>query len=413
MANQFLNAENLGLILKDASYSFKNEQSFLATATHTFDQMFKPDVYYNPGKTVQVRLPNTYLPQEGDTVTVQDIQERSVPLQLEEILSVPLAYTTTNLLTSMGGVNESWKQRVLYPAVRSLSNKLNQKVAEKAAIQTNCYTGDETANINAYSVVDNAGVVLDEHACSRSLRRYCSLAPRQAAALRQSATLQNSFVQTINKDITLNSQLGRLASFDMFMDQSIAYHTTYTEDARAGVTVKTDVAQGATTIVLTGLTPSKTGIVKAGDVFSFTGIKGVNPITKASTGQDFQLVAAADANSDVSGDATVTIYPPVIYVAANQPNANTFTQIIATTPVVFVGNHTVNMAWSEEGLIIVCPKLPPMDTPMSKVITDPDTGYSMRLSKSAEILNNKNIMRLDILYGIRWLNDRAVRILSL
>jgi len=412
MTNTFITAENLGLIGREAAYEFKNNQTFLATATHTYDHMYDKNTYYNPGDTVQVRLPNNYLTQEGDTVTVQDIKERSIPLVLEPILSLPLAYTTTDLTTAMGGgVSESWKKRVLFPAVRSLVSTLNLKVAVKAKTQTNLYTGDEAANINAYAVVDNAGAVLDEHSCSRSLRRYCALATRQSAALRQSTSLQNSFVQSINKDITLNSQLGRLADFDMFSDQSIAYQDT-TADARAGVTVKTSVASGATSIVMTGFTVSTAGIVKEGDVFSFTGIKSVNPITKASTGQDFQLVATADATSDSGGDATISVYPAPIF-GATEPNADINTQIIATTPVVFVADHHVNMAWSEDGLIVVCPPLTPLDTPYCTTIKDPDTGYSLRLSKSAEILQNKNIMRLDVLYGIRWLNDRAVRILSL
>lgn len=412
MTNTFIDAKGVGLIGRDAQFEWKNNSTFLATATRTYDNMYDDNQYYNPGNTIYVRLPNNFLTQTGDTVTVQDVKERYVAVTLEDILSVPLAYTVTDLTTSVGAMN-NWKNRVLYPAMRALSSQLNYLIAKKAETQVSLYTGDATAHINAYSVVDNAGAVLDEHACSRaSVKRYAALAVREAAALRQASTLQNMFNESINKDITLESRLGRLAGFDMFADQSIVSHTTYTTDARAGVTVKTTVTSGATSVVLTGLTVSTTGIVKAGDVFTFTGIYSVNPITLQSTGQTFQAVATADADSDASGDATVSIAPAIISDTTN-PNRNVSSAVVATTPVTFVVGHHVNLAWAEDGLVVVCPKLAPLDTPYSAVIQDPDTGYSLTLSKSAEILDNKNIFRLNILWGATWLADRAVRILSL
>lgn len=409
MANNFVDAKGVGLIGRDAQFEWKNSNSFLATATHTYDHMYNKDTYYNPGDTIYVRLPNTFLTQTGDTVSVQDVKERHVPIVLEEILSIPLAYTVTDLTTKVGLAN--WKNRILYPAMRSLSSQLNYLVAQKAKTQVNLYTGDETANINAYSVIDNAGAVLDEHSCSRAIRRYAALSVRQSAALRQSSTLQNSFVEVINKEITLESRLGRLAGFDMFSEQSIPYQDT-TSDARAGVTVKTDVTSGATSIVLTGLTINTTDIIVAGDVFEFTAIYSVNPLTRQSTGIKFQLCATANANSDASGDATVSVNIAVINDTTN-PNRNVTSQIVATTPVTFVADHHVNLGWAEDGLIIVCPKLAPLDTPYSAVVQDPDTGYSLTLSKSAEILDNKNIFRLNILWGALWISDRSVRIISL
>ncbi len=410
MANTFIDAKGIGLIGREAQFEWKNNNTFLATATREYDGMYDDNKYYQPGTTIYVRLPNNYLTQTGDTVTVGDVKERYVPVNLEQILSVPLAYTVTELTTSVGAM-ENWKNRVLYPAMRALSSQLNYLIAQKAKTQVSLYTGDAAAHINAYSVVDNAGAVLDEHACSRSLKRYASLAVRESAALRQASTLQNMFNQVINKDITLNSQLGLLAGFDMFVEQSIPYHTTYS-GSRAGVTVKTNVTSGATTIVLTGLTVSTTGIVKAGDVITFTGIYSVNPITLQSTGQTYQAVVTADADSDGSGDATITVGSPVIHDTTN-PNRNVSSQIVATTAVTFVASHHVNLAWAEDGLVVVCPKLAPLDTPYSAVVQDPDTGYSLTLSKSAEILDNKNILRLNILWGATWMADRAVRILSL
>lgn len=409
MANEFLSAEALGLIGREAAYEWKNNNTFLATATRDYDKMYDANVYYNPGETIYVRLPNNFLTQEGDTVTAKDVKEAVVPIALNALLSVPLTYTTTDLTTKVG--MENWKSRILYPAMRSLVNQLNLKVALKAETQVSNYTGDETANINAYADIDNAGAVLDELANDRAIRRYSSLAVRQAATLRQASSLQNSFVTPLNKEITLNSQMGRLAGFDMFTDQSIPYHTTSTAD-RSGVTVKTTVTpSGTNSIIMTGFPADTANVVLAGDVFEIADVYSVNPITLASTGQLRKWVATASANS-VGVDATITVSPAVIFDTAN-PRRNVTQAPQATAVVTFIGNHHINMAWSEDGLCVVCPKLAPLDSPYSQTIQDPDTGYALRVSKSAEVLDNKNVLRLDVLWGATWLDDRATRILSL
>lgn len=409
MANEFLSAEGLGLIGREAAYEWKNNNTFLGAATRDYDRMYDPSAYYNPGETIYIRLPNNFLTQEGDTVTAKDVKEHVVPVVLEKLLSVPLTYTTTDLTTKVGMSN--WKNRVLFPAVRSLAAQLNLKIVNKAITQVANYTGDATADLNAYADIDNAGAVLDELANSRAIRRYCSLAVRQAATLRQSATLQNSFVTPLNKEITLNSRMGRLADFDMFTDQSIPFHTTSTA-SRTGVTVKTTVTpSGTNSIIMTGFPVSTANVVLTGDVFEITGYYSVNPITLASTGQTKKFVATADASSDSGGDATITVSPAVIFDTDN-PLRNITAAPAATAVVTFIADHHVNMAWSEDGLCVVCPKLAPLDSPYSQTIQDPDSGYSFRISKTAEVLENKNIFRLDVLYGATWLNDRATRILS-
>lgn len=407
MANSFVSADTLGLIGKEAAYEWKNNNSFLNAAVRDYDNMYADNVVYNPGDTIQVRLPNNFLTQEGNTVTAKDIKEATASVVLEDLLSVPLTYTTTDLTTKVGLSN--FMARVVRPAARSLTNVLNAKIALKAATQVSAYVGDATADLSAYSNIDDAAVKLDEMACSRAQMRYCALSPKQAGKLRSASSIQNSFLPSLNEEVTRNAQLGHLAGFDMMMDQAINYHTS--GGAHVGATVKTTVTSGATSIVMTGLTVSTTGIIKAGDVFQLTGIYSVNPITLESTGNPMQFVATADADSDGSGDATVSISPAIISDTTNA-RRNVSGTVVATTAITFTASHRVNLAWAQDGLIIVAPKLAPLDTPSSIVMQDPDTGFSLRLSKSAEILDNANILRLDVLYGIRWLNDRCVRVLT-
>jgi hypothetical protein len=402
MSNEFLSAATLGLITKEAVYEWKNNNTFLATATRDYDDMYAPNAYYNPGDTIQLRLPNTFITQSGDTVTAKDVKETYASVTLESILSVPLTYTTTDLTTKVGMAN--WKNRILYPAARALSNTLNAKVAEKAALQVDQFVGDETADLSAYSNIDDAAVKLDIMAVDRAKRRYCSLHPKQAGKLRSASSIQNSFLPALNEEVTRQAQLGRLAGFDMLVDQSIYYQST--TKASGTITVKTNVANGATTITLTG----GTGTILAGDVITLQGAYSVNPVTKQSTGEYVQVVNTVDVTFAAS-DAIITLARPLYYTTTDA-RQNISTQLLATSAVTLHASQHINLAWATDGLVVVCPKLAPLDSPYSVTMQDPDTGYSMRISKTAEVLDNANILRLDVLYGIRWLGDRACRILT-
>lgn len=407
MANSFLSAEGLGLIAREASYEWKNNLTFLGAATRTYDGMFDDNTVYQPGNVVQIRSPNNFLTQTGNTVTASDVQEASVPLTLNDLESVMIKYTAVDFKTKVG--QDNWKARMLRPAIRSLMNDLNRKIAIAAATQVSMYTGDATANINAYSVIDNAGVQLDEHANNRSLRRYCSLSPKQAGALRQATTLQNSFVTPLNKEITLNSRMGNLAGFDMLTDQSI-YHQV-SGGVHAGVTVNGAVASGATAIPMTGLTPS-TGQVLAGDVFEIAGIYSVNPVTLASTGDPMQFVATATATADAGGLVTVSVKPTIISDVTNS-RRNISAAIAGGEALTFKASHHVNLAWSQDALCVVCPKQMALDTTSSVVTQDPVTGYSLKISKDASILDDANYLRVSVLAGFLWQEGRVTRILSL
>ena len=59
-----------------------------------------------------------------------------------------------------------------------------------------------------------------------------------------------------------------------------------------------------TTILIIGFTPNITGILKAGDILKFDGHSKV-------------YMCVVDADSDVTGSATITIEPPIISALAN------------------------------------------------------------------------------------------------
>lgn len=407
MANTYINST---LLSKEAAVEFELNNTFIATANRKFDGLYT-DQTYDPGNTVNIRLDNQFIVKRGDTVTAGDIKETSLPLTLQELYSVPVTYTTTDLSTELR--RNTWMDRVFRPAVRSLVSDVNKDIAALAETQTYIHSGTPATAIATFAAVDINGAILIERGVQDTQDWYTTLNPRDSSTLK--SALQNSFNTTLNSQISLKSQMGNLSYFDMFVDQSIAVHTPST-DAIGAPVVKADVTSG-TTLTISGLTASKTGIIKAGDVISIAGTQSVNRVTRQSTGQDIQYVITADANSDSSGDASVTIFPEVITDTTN-PNRNVTNKLTLGEVITFNGTnaarnpHKINLAYTASALSVVTPPLAPLDTPESTVFKDTKTGLSLRVSKSAEILDNKNVLRLDLLTGYRWFPSQVVRFMS-
>jgi hypothetical protein len=407
MANTFINST---LLSKEAAVEFELNNTFIATANRKYDGLFT-DQTYDAGDTVNIRLDNQFLVKRGDTVTAGDVKETSLPLTLQELYSVPVEYSTVDLSTKLR--RNTWMDRVFKPAVRALVSDVNKDIASLAETQTYIHSGTPATSVATFLAIDTLGAILTERGVMPNQDWYCTLNPRDSSTLK--AALQNSFNTTLNTEISLRSQLGRLSYFDMMVDQSIAVHTPDTTSI--GTPVVNGAVSSGSIINMSGLTPSTAGIVKAGDVISIAGVQSVNRVTRQSTGQDMQWVVTADADSDVSGDIEVHVSPAIISDTAN-PNRNVTNAVPNAAAVTFNGTnaarnpHKINLAYTQSALSVVTPPLAPLDSPESSVFKDPKTGLSLRVSQTAEVLNNKNVLRIDLLIGYRWFPSQVVRLMS-
>ena len=363
---------------------------------------------YDAGDTVNVRLDNQFEVKQGDTVTVGDISESTLPLTLQPIYSVPVEYSTVDLTTDL---YQGWSERVLRPAIRNLVSRINNDIAAQARTQVYYTAGAVNASINSFAAVEEPGTILMELGAPLDDRWYFAMTPKDGSALKSS--LQNSFNDRLNRDISDRSALGYLSYFDMYFDQGIANQSITSTKGAGPFTINTNVSDGDTTIEIAGLTAT-TGTIAAGEVFEVAGVESVNRITKASTGRTMRFVATANATADGTGVATVSV-APTVYGPATPTLQNVSALPAATDVVTFdsgVSQYKLNLAYTSNALHVVMPPLAPLDTPESDVYTDGDSGISIRVSKSGEILNNKNILRIDALVGYRWIGDQAVRVHS-
>jgi hypothetical protein len=197
--------------------------------------------------------------------------------------------------------------------------------------------------------------------------------------------------------------LGQIANFDIYGDQNVYRLQT---GVRGGTPLTNGVpANNASTLVIDGATASVTNWARAGDVFTIAGVNAVNPISKQDTGVLQQFVVLAAANSDGTGNVTLSIAPNLIN--ASGTNIGAAYQTVSALPadnaaLTFIGTanttYPQNLAFHENALALVTVPLELPDSAAFKARAD-WRGYSIRVVKDYDIDADEEIIRLDIMYG--------------
>ena len=162
---------------------------------------------------------------------------------------------------------------------------------------------------------------------------------------------------------------------------------------------------------------NSTLVLTAGDVITLAGVNAVNPVPgQTGTGKDDlgrlqQFVVLNDGTSDGSGNLTVTISPPIITSGPFQTVTAAPANNAAITPLgTEATGYTQNLAFHRNAFALVTVPLE-MPDGVSFKARETHRGISMRVVKDYDIVNDDDVIRLDVLYGVKTLyNDLATRL---
>lgn len=403
MANQFITTD---LVSNTALAMFANNAPFVMTASRIYQDDFVSSGY-KIGDTLQVRRQNHFIVGDGSVATPQSIIETVESIVVAHQYHALIAYTIQDLSLRI----EDFSRLFIAPAIQEVITQMEKDIASSAEQELNFFTGTAGVAINSFTTVDTAGAKLLEQGVNIASDAYMAMTVRDGSSLK--GALLNNFTPVFNEDIVRSSAIGHLSYFDIFQSQNIKRHT-----AGAGprlhssdpLLVNGAVASG-NTIIMDGATISITDYFVVGDVISISGVQSVNPVGRAETGQDMQWVVTANASSDGAGNITVLVSPSIISDTQN-PNRNVSNAVPNNAPVTMVGSHNVNVAYPSRGLDIVCPPLYKLQVPYASVAVDPETGLSLAVTQTGDILGYQNYMRIDLLCGFKWHQQYAVRVLS-
>jgi len=403
MPNQFITTQ---LVSNTALAMFANNSPMVMTASRIYQDDFQSSGY-KIGDTLQVRRQNNFVIGDGSTATPQNIIETVENITVAHQYHALIAYTVQDLTLRI----EDFSRMFIQPAIQNIISQMERDLGAAAEQSLYFFTGTAGTPINSFQTVDLAGAKLLEQGVNISSDAYIAMTVRDGSALK--SALLNNFTPVFNENIVRQSAIGHMSYFDMFQSQNIVTHvagngpTLHSGDT---LTVNGAVSSG-NTIVLAGGSFTVTNYFLPGDIISIAGVHSVNPLSRQSTGQNMQFVITSAANSDGAGAITITVAPSIIS-SSSSPLQNVDAPIPNGAAVTVVPSYHVNVAYPSRGLDIVCPPLYKLQVPYSSIAVDPETGLSMAVTQTGDILGYQNLMRLDLLCGFQWHPQYAVKLLS-
>jgi hypothetical protein len=401
MPNQFITTQ---LVSNTALAMFSNNSPFVMTGSRIYQDDFN-NSGYKIGDSLQLRRQNNFIVGDGSTATPQSIIETVETITIAHQYHALITYTVQDLSLRI----EDFSRMFIQPAIQNIITQMERDICAAAEQELNFYVGTAGTPINSFGTVDIAGAKLLEQGVNIASDAYMAMTTRDGSSLK--TALLNNFTPVFNEEIVRQSAIGHLSYFDIFQSQNIVKHIAGagpTLNPTDTLTVNGAVASG-NTIVLAGAT-TETNYFLPGDLISIAGVYSTNPLSRASTGQNMQFVITQPATS-AGGAVTITVSPSIISDTGS-PLQNVSNPIPNGAAVTVVPNYNVNVAYPSRGLDIVCPPLYKLQVPYASVAVDPETGLSLAVTQTGDILGYQNYMRLDILCGFLWHPQYAVKVLS-
>ena len=344
------------------------------------------------GSSLRIRLPDRVLVTDGAALQTQDDNEQYTTLTVSTQKHVGINFTSAELSMQL----DDFADRVLKPRISQLASSIDADVANVfASVGTSVGTPGTTPATAL--VMLQAQQKMNEAAAPMS-PRYLTVNPAANAALVNGLSGFFNPSDSISRQFK-SGMMGEnvLGYEEVNMSQSIKAFQVGTRTATGGTISGTVTTEGATTIGITGAGAS--GTIKAGEVFTVSSRKAVNPQTRESTGSLFQFVALADVTLDGSGAGTITVAP--MYSAAH-PLATITTLPVNGSSVTFLGaantTYPQNIAYHKDAFTLATADLIlPQGVDMASRANH--NGISMRIVRQYDINNDRMPCRVDVLYG--------------
>ena len=386
------------VIAKEALMQLENSL-VLANSVH---REYKKE-FVKVGDTVSIRKPVKFYTADGATRVNQDVQEANDSITIDQRKHVSWGFSTQDLTLTI----EDYSERYIKPAMITLANTMDAAGYDLYKYVWN-HVGTPGTTPNTYARVSPAAQRQTEMAVPTSERFLCLNPEAHYSIAGDQVGLQNqSMVSTAYKE----AQIGRIAGYNVMAAQNIRNHTV---GAHGGTPLVAGATQGTTyaaskstntqTINTDGWTNS-TAVLKAGDVITFAGVFAVNPVPgEGTTGKTVmpylqEFTVTADATSDGSGAATLTIAPAIItsgpyQTVSAEPADNAAITVRGTASTAYPQNLALH---KNAFALVTCPLEMP-DGAAFKA-RESHKGLSVRVVKDYDIDTDMDVIRIDALYG--------------
>lgn len=394
-------------VTKEVARGYLNNLKFVANINREYSDQFV-QAGAKVGQTVNVRLPQRFVPTYGQALQLQAIYDQTVPLTLSDQINIGFGWSSAQQTTAVDDV----RTRYINPAADSLAN------AADVLAYTNVFkdvwnaVGTPGTTPSATLTFLQAGVYLTDQAAPITGRKAV-LDPMVMATIANASTTLFNPSAVISENYK-NGMFGRnqLGIDEWYQDQNVQSYTTGT------FTASTPLVNGASqtgSSLITDGWASGASSLKKGDTFTIGGVYSVNPLSYTSTNRLQRFVVTADI-SDSSGAMTISISPPIITSGQLQTvsNAPADNAVITVSGATSASGGTLAATLTSQSLVfhpdafafVTADLEKPGGGATSEFVRSKQFGISIRMVEQYQIGTDQNPSRLDILCGAGTLQAR-------
>lgn len=401
MANTFLTIQD---VTREMLRLFVGNLQAVKAVNRGYDESFGK-VGRKIGEALSVRLPTKFTVGTGAAVTPQDITEVYASVVLNTQKNVAVEVTSRDWTLSLDDVSE----RILKPAASKLAATVEGDLLSLMGQNTFLQVGTPGTAITDTSVFFDAMAKLQDF-----LVPYDDIvtlvSPKSYA--RAGKLMTNLFTPVTNEKIQAGT-LGHAFGSDWYISQ---YVYSQTVGAYSGTPLVNGATQTGSSIALDGFGNNITSAIKKGDIVTFAGVNFAHPLTGADTGTLAQFVATADANSNGTGQVTLSIYPSIITSGATKTVTASPADNAAVTIAGSAGStYRTNMLFHKDAAVLAMSPIDVAGAAPGSVYTetDPESGISLTVEQWRDGRAGSTVLRVDVLYGVSSLRrEAAVRIVT-
>jgi hypothetical protein len=397
-------------MIADRTLAVAHEKlSFLGTVNRDYDEEFGKRGAFKTGDTIRVKNPNQYTRRQNSRVAnVQAQSETTQNLTVATQDGVDMDWNSAEMSLGL----DNYTKRCIEPAVDTLISGIEADFI--AAMTKATYNTVGTAGVvpgasSDTTVIGQARAKLNQYLAPKSNRSLMIDSATMASLVNANKALFQDASQI--KEAFREGLISRNATADFYENERI-WTLANPADVAGEIDeqANTNFTEGTTTVHMDGLTTASN--IVAGMVFTWEGLYAVHPETKQvlSHLQDFVVVSVANPSS---GDADIT-FSPAIYTTGAKQNVATATGAAVTwtysgqdgKDITFRGSASTSyrygLMYHRDAFTFATADLPLMNT--GECVRKVYEGLAIRLWRAGDIVNDREILRLDILYG--WLAQR-------
>jgi hypothetical protein len=342
------------------------------------------------GPTLQIRKPNQFTVRTGWPIGVQDVTEKTVPLTIDTVKGIDLAFTDEEQVTTI----DDYRQRYVIPPARRLAAEVDKICGAFIKNHTPKIAGTAGTQPNTSAIVLDCTRKVYEGNAPLDGNLTGIICPATSASLVGALAGQHNPTGMISSMFE-KGQITSALGVDFFMSQVLTAHTCGSRDDTSPVAAAAPVVSaGIAALVVTAADTAATWT--EGDIITVADCYEVNPETKQTLSylKQFRVTAAATCSG---GACTLYVSPGPITSGAYQ-NCSAF----PGGAIVNVGTasytYSNDLIFHKDAFTLATIDLEKPEGVIAETVSA--EGISIRFLRQYDIKTPQMISRMDVFFGI-------------